>query len=105
MSIVYSREFLEESELAAHPEALRMDRAIRKLRDEVTGTAMKFHRGQNRNLALVITKLDEASMWAERWLEEAGQIAKVDRGSLIGSATVATDATLPKTNTGGAENV
>lgn len=105
MSVVYTREFLEEAERAAHPEALRMDRAIRKLRDEVIGTQMKLHRGQNRALALAITKLDEAALWAEAWLTESGQIAKVDRGRLLADGTVATDATVTSGNAGEVVNV
>ena len=102
---VLIREMLEEAELAAHPDALRMDRAIGKLRDEVTGAAMRLHRGQNRNLSLVITKLDEAQLWAQRWLEETGQSTRVDRGKLLADGTVATDATVTSANERGGESV
>lgn len=89
-SNVYIRELLSEPERENHPEALRMDRAIHKLRDEITGVQMERHRGHDRELAFVLAKLDEAAQWALTYLEKVGQVTVFDRGALLKDGTVAT---------------
>ena len=81
-------------ELEGSDSDLRMDRAIAKLRDEVTGVTMQGHRGHNRNLAMVITKLDEARQWAVCYLEEIGGVALIDRSAVLAAVTDETDETI-----------
>ena len=72
-------------------EGMAMDKAIARMRDEVIGVQMRDHRGHNRELALAITKLDEATLWAQRYRETIGAVTVVPRDDLLRKVT--TDAT------------
>lgn len=83
---VYLRELDELGEMP-------MERAIGKMRDEVTGVAMLRHNGHNRELAMVMTKLDEAKQWAIEYAIKTGRLAIVDRTEVIKAVTDTTDTT------------
>lgn len=91
MNRVYIKESLQDNE--GDGTELPILVALRKMRDEVTGIAMMKHRGQNRALAMVITKLDEAEQWATRWAIETGRVMIVNREDLLRDTTHATHET------------
>lgn len=72
---------------------LTMDRAIAKLRDEITGVSMDRHRGNSRELAFVMAKLDEARQWAITYLETRAEVQLVHRAEIMQRATDTTVAT------------
>ena len=63
----------------AGADALPMDAAVRKLRDEITGVAMARHRGSNRELAFAMAKLDEAELWLQRYFINSGSHVLIDK--------------------------
>lgn len=73
---VWVKEFDDSGELPMH-------RAIQKLRDEVTGVAMRNYGGRNRELSLVMAKLDEAHQWAVSHGVATGKLAIVDRQEIL----------------------
>lgn len=66
--------------------SLHIETAIGKLRDEITAYLMGFYRGNNRNLAMTLTKLDEAKFWATQHAIDTGRIVTVDRAELLRAA-------------------
>ena len=62
---------------------LPLYKAIAKLRDEVTGYAMTTYHGRNRELALVMTHLDEARHWAIAHGVANGELSVVDRADIL----------------------
>lgn len=74
---------------ARHPDwepegvGLPMVEALAKIRDEVTGVLMQRHRGANRELAMVITKLDEARLWASEYDHQTLRRVTVDRTKVL----------------------
>jgi hypothetical protein len=67
-------------------DALNLEVAIRQLRDEVTVYLMQLYKGNSRTLAMVLTKLDEAEMWAVRHGMDTGRLVTVDRAELLQAA-------------------
>ena len=65
---------------------LELHRAVQKLRDEVTGIAMSQFHGHNRELSMVIAKLDEAKQWAIEWGVATGRLSLVDRREVLQTA-------------------
>lgn len=64
------REFDESGELP-------LEKAVAKLRDEVTGIHMGRHRGNSRELGMLIAKLDEAHHWAVSYGLKTGRLTLV----------------------------
>ena len=72
----------EDGEMPLH-------KAIQKLRDEVTGYTMGTYSGRNRELALVMTHLDDAYHWAVAHGVANGKLAVVDRAQVLKAAAFA----------------
>lgn len=70
----------EDGEMPLH-------KAIQKLRDEVTGYTMGIYSGRNRELALVMTHLDDAHHWAVAHGVASGKLAVVDRAGILKAAS------------------
>lgn len=70
---------------------LELHRAIQKLRDEVTGIAMVQFHGRNRELTMVMAKLDEAAQWAISHGVATGKLSVVDRREVLQLASQMAD--------------
>lgn len=57
--------------------------AIQDLRDQVTGLLMQGFAGHQRSLSMVLTKLDEARLWAVQYGEDSHAVVIVDRGPIL----------------------
>lgn len=73
--------------------------AIQDIRDAVTGLLMQGFAGHQRSLAMVLTKLDEAHLWALKYGEDTHAVIFVDRGPILrlvreGHAVDTSDATV-----------
>lgn len=66
------------------PDGRHMWRVIGSMSDEVRGILMERHRGNSRQLAMVITKLDEAQQWAIAYGETVGTTSVIDRREILG---------------------
>ena len=67
--------------------ALPMDKAVSKLRDEITGYAMLAHNGHDRCLSMAMAKLDEARMWVKEYHEQRGTYVTVDKRRFVTDTT------------------
>lgn len=85
MPDVWVREFDEAG-------LLPMDRAIAKVRDEITGVAMQRHQGHSRELSLCLTKLDEARHWAIEYLVNRGASILIPKADVLAAAAAIADA-------------
>lgn len=56
---------------------------IQDIRDAVTGLLMQGFGGHQRSLAMVLTKLDEARLWALQYGEDTHAVVMVDRGPIL----------------------
>lgn len=88
--IHYIQEDLSEEELEKFPDALPMEKAIAKLRDEITGLLMLRYRGQSRELSMCLARLDEARLWAIAEKEKTKEVVIVDRAGGLRSVTTDT---------------
>ena len=84
-------------ELDAEKGQIGLLHAIPKLRDELTGVMMDRHRGNDRNLAMALARLDEAHHWVLNYLESQGAILIMPRQEILQAAYAdTTDKTVPE---------
>ena len=79
MGSVYTSDGLTDSEKENHSDARPLADVLEKLRDEVGGLIMVRHGGRSRELALIITKLDEARLWAIEYGVKLGTHVVLDK--------------------------
>lgn len=72
------------SESGIEGDGRHLFRVLGSMRDEVRGILLDRHRGNNRELALVITKLEEARLWAIAYGETVGTTSVIDRREMLG---------------------
>lgn len=68
-----------------NPDARPLVRVIDSLTDEVGLMLMTNFGGRSRELALVLTKLEEARLWAVRHGERTGSHVVIDRREMLGT--------------------
>lgn len=61
--------------------------AVQRLRDEVTVLMMARHRGTSRELSMMLTKLDEAGLWAVLYGETLNTHVVIPRAEILRDAT------------------
>lgn len=93
--LVYLAELVEQDERQPAT-VLPMESAIHKMADEIGGVNMLRHRGQNRELAMVLTKLQEARLWAVAYNEQHGATLVMPKAEILRMANAdTTDTTVP----------
>lgn len=72
-------------------------RDLESLRDDVTVYMMDRYKGNSRELAMVLTKLDEARLWLVEEAVKIRRLSIVDRASIL--RTAASEAEKMRTDT------
>ena len=75
---------LDEIDGVQDSKALSLVPRCGQFRDEVAAVLIHRHGGNSRELAMVITKLDEARQWAVTYGENLGTHVVMDKRELLG---------------------
>lgn len=77
--------FRETVEFDGGTDGLPMVRALGSMSDEIAALLMTRHAGQSRELSLILTKLDEARLWAIAYSEKVGTHVVIDKRVWLGN--------------------